>query len=103
MDLLSAELRPFLRQTHGEAYAWGSGTNYQLGTGATPTYAAPTRVETLHALQVTHIAAAKFHSAAVTAAGELYTWGFGRGGRLGALLFFTARYGDLLECLCLRV
>ncbi|KAK9837376.1 hypothetical protein WJX84_002537, partial [Apatococcus fuscideae] len=83
LDLLSAELRPFLQLSHGEAYAWGSGTNYQLGTGATPTLAAPTRLDTLHSLQVTQIAAAKFHSAAVTESGELYTWGFGRGGRLG--------------------
>ena len=83
LDLLSAELRPFLKHSHGEAYAWGSGTNYQLGTGATPMLAAPTRLDFLHPLQVTQIAAAKFHSAAVTASGELYTWGFGRGGRLG--------------------
>eukprot|EP00951_Prasinocladus_malaysianus_P045073 scaffold593356_cov51-Prasinocladus_malaysianus.AAC.1 len=32
---------------------------------------------------VVQIAAAKYHSAAVTTSGELFTWGFGRGGRLG--------------------
>uniref|UniRef100_A0A804NDM6 Regulator of chromosome condensation (RCC1) family protein n=1 Tax=Zea mays TaxID=4577 RepID=A0A804NDM6_MAIZE len=29
------------------------------------------------------VAASKFHSVAVSSNGELYTWGFGRGGRLG--------------------
>ena len=29
------------------------------------------------------VAAAKFHSAALTAEGRLLTWGWGRGGRLG--------------------
>lgn len=33
--------------------------------------------------QVVMISAAKFHSAAVTADGQLLTWGWGRGGRLG--------------------
>ncbi|CAI6012456.1 unnamed protein product [Closterium sp. NIES-65] len=32
---------------------------------------------------VVAVAAGRFHSAAVTARGELLTWGFGRGGRLG--------------------
>jgi alpha-tubulin suppressor-like RCC1 family protein len=35
-------------------------------------------------LQVLQLAAAKFHTAAVCDDGKLYTWGFGRGGRLGA-------------------
>ena len=35
--------------------------------------------------QVVAISAAKFHSAAVTADGQLLTWGWGRGGRLGEL------------------
>ena len=35
--------------------------------------------------QVVLLSAAKFHSAAVSLEGKLYTWGWGRGGRLGAL------------------
>lgn len=34
-------------------------------------------------LAVVAVVAAKFHSAAVTADGRLWTWGWGRGGRLG--------------------
>ena len=33
--------------------------------------------------QVVLLSAAKFHSAALTEEGQLYTWGWGRGGRLG--------------------
>eukprot|EP00889_Picochlorum_renovo_P008563 jgi/Picre1/35593/NNA_003054.t1 len=42
-----------------------------------------TRVDALHMHDVVYVAAAKFHSAAVTTDGKVYTWGWGRGGRLG--------------------
>lgn len=45
------------------------------------------RLEELHGQQITAVAASKFHSAALTACGRLYTWGFGRGGRLGKASF----------------
>lgn len=67
-------------------YSWGNGANYQLGTGATGLQAGPVRLDALRKEPVVQIAAAKFHSAAVTKDGRLFTWGFGRGGRLGALL-----------------
>ena len=41
------------------------------------------RLDGLHGSAVRSLAAAKFHSAALTEAGDLYTWGYGRGGRLG--------------------
>jgi len=35
LDLLSTELRTFLAVAPvGEAYSWGNGANYQLGSGA---------------------------------------------------------------------
>jgi len=43
----------------------------------------PARVDGLHGMEVVALAAGKFHSAALTRDGTLYTWGFGRGGRLG--------------------
>ena len=43
------------------------------------------RLDALHSSVVCSLAAAKFHSAALTEAGDLYTWGYGRGGRLGEL------------------
>lgn len=41
------------------------------------------RVEAFAGLQPVQLAAGKFHSAALDASGQLYTWGWGRGGRLG--------------------
>ncbi|MEW5312301.1 MAG: hypothetical protein WDW38_003944 [Sanguina aurantia] len=64
-------------------YSWGSGANYQLGTGSMDFHEAPVRVDSLHQLCVVQLTAAKYHSAAVTADGRLFTWGWGRGGRLG--------------------
>ncbi|XP_062005201.1 uncharacterized protein LOC133722332 [Rosa rugosa] len=66
-----------------EVFSWGSGTNYQLGTGNAHIQKLPCKVDALHDSVIKFISAAKFHSVAVTARGEVYTWGFGRGGRLG--------------------
>ncbi|KAL8129475.1 hypothetical protein V2J09_018630 [Rumex salicifolius] len=66
-----------------EVYSWGSGVNYQLGTGNAHIQKLPCKVDSLHDSVIKLVSAAKFHSVAVTARGELYTWGFGRGGRLG--------------------
>ncbi|PKA66064.1 Ultraviolet-B receptor UVR8 [Apostasia shenzhenica] len=66
-----------------EVYSWGSGTNYQLGTGNAHIQKLPGKVDALHDSYIKIVAASKFHSIAVGSSGELYTWGFGRGGRLG--------------------
>ncbi|KAF7819263.1 Inhibitor of Bruton tyrosine kinase [Senna tora] len=66
-----------------EVFSWGSGTNYQLGTGNAHIQKLPCKVDSLSGSYIKLISAAKFHSVAVTARGEVYTWGFGRGGRLG--------------------
>ncbi|KAJ6434111.1 hypothetical protein OIU84_017757 [Salix udensis] len=60
-----------------------SGANYQLGTGNTHIQKLPCKVDALHGSFIKLVSAAKFHSVAVSASGEVYTWGFGRGGRLG--------------------
>lgn len=86
LDLLSYDLQPFLRvRTVGEIYGWGNGSNYQLGSGAVGLQETPVRLDSLHSISVKAVAAAKFHSAAVTDEGKLFTWGFGRGGRLGEI------------------
>ncbi|KAK8957310.1 Ultraviolet-B receptor UVR8 [Platanthera zijinensis] len=66
-----------------EVYSWGSGTNYQLGTGNAHIQKLPGKVDALNGAYIKIITASKFHSIAVGSSGELYTWGFGRGGRLG--------------------
>ncbi|CAA7041057.1 unnamed protein product [Microthlaspi erraticum] len=66
-----------------EVFCWGSGANYQLGTGNQDVQKLPGRVDSLHGCFIKLVSAAKFHSVAVSSHGEVYTWGFGRGGRLG--------------------
>ncbi|KDP39680.1 hypothetical protein JCGZ_02700 [Jatropha curcas] len=66
-----------------EVFSWGSGANYQLGTGNAHLQKLPCKVDALHGSLIKLVSAAKFHSVAVSARGEVYTWGFGRGGRLG--------------------
>ncbi|GLJ32823.1 hypothetical protein SUGI_0661090 [Cryptomeria japonica] len=86
VDLLSGPVQQvFETNNEGatEFYSWGNGANYQLGTGNSRIQKFPCKVEAFQGLFVKAIAAAKFHSVAVTALGELYTWGYGRGGRLG--------------------
>ena len=101
-DLLSHEMTPLLRTTEGgEVFSWGVGTNYQLGTGCTDEQTIPTpiiswsgntwRSESAATEEevegsferIAQVSAAKYHSCAVTTSGQLLTWGFGRGGRLG--------------------
>ena len=69
--------------TAAPAPAAGNGCNYTLGTGSTDLQLHPARIDSLHDQQVVAVSAAKFHSAAVTVEGQLLTWGWGRGGRLG--------------------
>lgn len=66
-----------------ELFSWGSGANYQLGTGNAHLQKLPCKVDSLHGSIIKLVSAAKFHSVAVTSHGEVFTWGFGRGGRLG--------------------
>ncbi|CAI7862495.1 unnamed protein product [Closterium sp. NIES-53] len=56
------------------------GASAASGAAATPP---PASAAAGPAAAVMAVAAGRFHSAAVTARGELFTWGFGRGGRLG--------------------
>lgn len=80
-----------------ELFSWGSGANYQLGTGNAHIQKLPCKVDSLNGSIIKLISAAKFHSVALTDRGEVYTWGFGRGGRLGHPDFDIHRY---MVCFC---
>lgn len=75
-----------------EVFSWGSGANYQLGTGNACIQKLPCKVDRLHDSFIKLISAAKFHSIAITDRGEVFSWGFGRGGRLGHPDFDIHRY-----------
>jgi alpha-tubulin suppressor-like RCC1 family protein len=67
----------------GELYSWGSGTSGKLGTGDCKSYAAPQLIQALRGDEVVSFSCGWSHSAAVNSRGVLYTWGYGKKGRLG--------------------
>ncbi|ERM93597.1 uncharacterized protein LOC18421552 [Amborella trichopoda] len=87
IDLLSGPVKQAIgngdNSVATEVFSWGNGANYQLGTGNAHIQKLPCKVDTLHGSCIKIVGAAKFHSLSVAANGDLYTWGFGRGGRLG--------------------
>jgi ubiquitin-protein ligase E3 A len=64
-------------------FAWGANGCGQLGVGDTAPRRAPVVVSGLWGLPVVRLAAGGCHSAALTAAGALFTWGDNAWGQLG--------------------
>lgn len=67
----------------GDVYSWGEGDDGKLGHGNKSNCDRPRIIEALRGKEVVDVACGGAHSAAITARGELYTWGKGRYGRLG--------------------
>jgi hypothetical protein len=68
----------------GELFSWGSNRDGRLGYGAPDTQPTPRRVGGgLHGVVVTAVAAANRHSVALTAAGDVFTFGSNAAGQLG--------------------
>lgn len=69
--------------TDGKVYSWGEGDDGKLGHGNKNGCDHPQLIDALQGKEIVDIACGGAHSAAVTAGGEIYTWGKGRYGRLG--------------------
>ncbi|XP_059922232.1 E3 ubiquitin-protein ligase HERC2 isoform X1 [Gadus macrocephalus] len=73
--------------SNGEVFSWGCGDGGRLGHGDTTYLEEPAMIATFNGKQagkqVVQIACGSTYSAAVTADGELFTWGRGNYGRLG--------------------
>ena len=81
----------------GELFVWGGARSGKLGLGGVgfcdtfvqkthsgqPFVPRPKFVSALAAMHVTHVAAGRAHSLAITEQGALYTWGCGKDGKLG--------------------
>ncbi|KAK3907967.1 E3 ubiquitin-protein ligase HERC2 [Frankliniella fusca] len=67
----------------GEVLSWGEGDDGKLGHGNTCSLDRPQLIQALQGCEIVDIACGGAHSAAISVAGELYTWGKGRYGRLG--------------------
>ncbi|EKX41336.1 hypothetical protein GUITHDRAFT_74757, partial [Guillardia theta CCMP2712] len=67
----------------GQCFAWGAGNNYQLGqTAACLSKKKASKVEELP-MGIRSVSTSKLHSVVVGCHGEVWTTGFGTGGRLG--------------------
>ena len=91
LDELAEVLAPFVHDSKfGVCFAWGSGSNFQLGeTGAfaSSDETAPRRVEELPA-SMSAVATAKLHTAVLGDTGALYTCGWNQDQGRKARLFF---------------
>ena len=69
----------------GNVWVWGEGRNGALGLGETVNYDVmnPTLMIKNSLTRVVSVSAGAFHSIAITASGEVYTWGNGEAGQLG--------------------
>ncbi|CAL1297267.1 unnamed protein product [Larinioides sclopetarius] len=67
----------------GDVYSWGIGDGGRLGHGDHKSFPVPMLIPDLCGKNVRRIACGPAMSAAITASGELYTWGRGRTGKLG--------------------
>ncbi|KAF5480549.1 hypothetical protein F2P56_001289 [Juglans regia] len=67
----------------GEVQSWGRNQNGQLGLGTTEDSLVPQKIQAFQGVSIKMVAAGAEHTAAVTEAGELYGWGWGRYGNLG--------------------
>lgn len=76
----------------GKVFGWGSNSKGQLGLGDTKDRHIPHPINAFDTVPVLSISCGAFHSAAITAIAELYTWGWGECGQLG--------HGDLGSVSC---
>lgn len=67
----------------GRLYAWGLNEEGQLGLGSRAASPTPMAVSGTAHCGPGRVSCGDFHSAMVTVRGDLYTWGYGRAGRLG--------------------
>ncbi|XP_055683095.1 RCC1 domain-containing protein 1 [Lutzomyia longipalpis] len=68
---------------NGDVFSWGNGLRGQLGHGDLENRTEPELIEALAGIKIIDISAGGWHNAAVSAFGDLYTWGWNVNGQLG--------------------
>ncbi|XP_056138245.1 RCC1 domain-containing protein 1 [Lampris incognitus] len=79
---LGAEHAILLSAT-GVVYSWGLGSHGQLGHESLTSEEEPRAVEALWGMPMSSVATGGWHSACVSAGGDLYIWGWNESGQLG--------------------
>ncbi|XP_054276720.1 uncharacterized protein LOC128995726 [Macrosteles quadrilineatus] len=92
-----------LALTTNGVYAWGSSRYGQLGVGPTSQSSEPRLVEGLYDQNIVAVVAGQYHSLALTAAGRVYSWGWGVHGQLGHGNVEDCCYPALIEALSSEV
>ncbi|KAJ3435379.1 regulator of chromosome condensation [Anaeramoeba flamelloides] len=67
----------------GNVYSWGFGSDGQLGLGHFKNENVPRKIESLSQTRISYISAGFKHSAAISAVGDVFTFGHGKFGQLG--------------------
>ena len=67
----------------GTLFSWGRGSEGALGHGNLLHQRTPRQIEALSGVHIAQLSAGAFHSAAVTADGQLFMWGAAGSGQLG--------------------
>ncbi|XP_026859045.2 RCC1 domain-containing protein 1 isoform X1 [Electrophorus electricus] len=67
----------------GTIYTWGSGSHGQLGHGSLTSEDEPRALEALWGVPMKYVAAGGWHSACISAGGDLYMWGWNESGQIG--------------------
>ena len=90
----------------GEVLTWGAGSYGNLGHGDNTDVYSPKLVEALLGKSCISVACGSKHTLALTAAGGVFSWGYGGGGRLGCgdtRGFFRPKLVEFLKdhpCMC---
>lgn len=86
-----------LLSANGDVYSWGNGFRGQLGHDVLRLEETPVLIEALAGIKINFIAAGGWHSAAISAFGDLYAWGFNSNGQLGIRMFKPGSSGGLKQ------
>ncbi|XP_054735336.1 RCC1 domain-containing protein 1 [Anastrepha obliqua] len=86
-----------LLSANGDIYSWGNGFRGQLGQDVLRVEETPVLIEALAGVKINFVAAGGWHNAAISAFGDLYTWGFNSNGQLGLRIFKSTISGKLKE------
>ncbi|XP_055882453.1 uncharacterized protein LOC106072788 isoform X4 [Biomphalaria glabrata] len=83
VDAVACGCEHTLALTQQGVYGWGNSKYGQVGVGTSHIYKRPMLLETLQSDTVVAIDCGQYHSLALTADHQIYTWGWGVHGQLG--------------------